>query len=390
MTNNTAHKMYYGYWVAAACFVIQGTGVGTLMCFGVFFKPLLSEFGWTRAALSGASSVAFLFMGILGIVVGSLNDRIGPRLIMTVTGGFLGLGYLLMSRTGALWQLYLFYGVVIGSGMSAIDVVALTTTARWFASRRGLMTGIVKVGTGAGQMTIPMTASLLIAALGWRSAYAIIGALAIVLLVSVSQVLRRDPGQMGLTVDGAREAGRGQQTQDKGLTLREAAGIKEFWFLCLVNFGIIYCLLTTMMHIVPHAMDAGNSAIEAAGIISTIGGVSMLGRLMTGFAIDRIGSKKSMIICFIILITGFLWLQVAEELWMLYVFAAIYGLVHGGFFTVISPIVAELFGIASHGVLFGGARSAELWAPSWPATFSMSPRATVSSSSSWRESASRD
>jgi MFS family permease len=108
-----------------------------------------------------------------------------------------------------------------------------------------------------------------------------------------------------------------------------------------------------MMHIVPHAMDIGISSIKAAGIISTIGGVSMVGRLVIGIAIDRIGNKKSMTICFLILIASLLWLQMASELWMLYLFAAVYGLAHGGFFTVISPIVAEFFGIGSHGVLFG-------------------------------------
>jgi MFS family permease len=283
----------------------------------VFFKSSLSEFGWTRASLSGAASVAFLFLGALGILVGGLTDRIGPRLIMTATGGLLGLGYLLMSQTGSLWRFYFFYGVVVGTGMSAIDVVPLTIKTRWFARRGGLMTGIVKVGTGAGQMTIPLTASLLIAGYGWRSAYLIMGGLVFVLLIAISQVLRRDPGQRELTVDGAGAVQIGRRDQDKGLGLREAAGTKQFWFLCMANFSVIYCLLTIMMHIVPHAMDSGISSIKAAGILSTIGGVSMLGRITTGFAIDRIGSKRSMIICFVILITSFLWLQVAEELWIL-------------------------------------------------------------------------
>jgi MFS family permease len=100
-------------------------------------------------------------------------------------------------------------------------------------------------------------------------------------------------------------------------------------------------------------MDIGISSIKAAGVLSTIGGVSMLGRFVTGIAIDRFGNKKAMIICFFILIACFLWLQVANEMWMLYLFAAAYGITHGGFFTVISPIVAEIFGIGSHGILFG-------------------------------------
>ena len=96
-----------------------------------------------------------------------------------------------------------------------------------------------------------------------------------------------------------------------------------------------------------------SSPMKAAGVVSTIGGVSMLGRLLTGFLIDRIGTRKSMATCFVLLIAAFLWLQVAREAWMLYLFAAVYGVAHGSFFTLISPTVARLFGISSHGVLLG-------------------------------------
>jgi MFS family permease len=122
---------------------------------------------------------------------------------------------------------------------------------------------------------------------------------------------------------------------------------------CSVNLSIIFCLMTIMVHIVPHAQDIRVSATRAAGVLSTIGGVSMIGRFITGIAIDRIGGKRAMIVCCILLIAGLLWLQTAKELWMLYLFAVIYGSAHGGYFTTISPIVAEFFGIRAHGVLFG-------------------------------------
>ena len=84
-----------------------------------------------------------------------------------------------------------------------------------------------------------------------------------------------------------------------------------------------------------------------------IGGVSMFGRFLMGTANDRIGGKRSLVICFIMLICGLVLLQVASEAWMLFLFAAVYGCALGGFFTVMSPTVAELFGIGSHGELFG-------------------------------------
>ena len=88
------NTLFYGYIIAAVCFSIQGIGVGTMISFGVFFNPLISEFGWSRAAISGACSMAMMLMGLIGILVGRLNDRIGPRKVMTVGGIIFGLGYL--------------------------------------------------------------------------------------------------------------------------------------------------------------------------------------------------------------------------------------------------------------------------------------------------------
>ena len=90
-----------------------------------------------------------------------------------------------------------------------------------------------------------------------------------------------------------------------------------------------------------------------AGVLSTIGGVSMAGRAIMGMINDRIGGKRSLLVCFVILLTSLLWLQISRPAWMLFAFAVLYGFTHGAFFTVMSPTVAELFGTASHGTLFG-------------------------------------
>ncbi len=92
--------------------------MGTYTSFGVFLKPIMSEFGWTSAMTSGAHSLSLVAIALLGIGMGGLNDRFGPRVVVSLSGLFFGLGYLLMSQISAIWQLYLFYGVVIGIGMS--------------------------------------------------------------------------------------------------------------------------------------------------------------------------------------------------------------------------------------------------------------------------------
>lgn len=348
-------RYFYGYNIVAAGFIIQAVCVGSMFTYGVFFKDFQAEFGWSRAAISGAASLAFLMMGLGGVIAGKMNDRIGPKVIIVASGILLGIGYLLMSRLQALWQLYLLYGVLVGIGFSTHDVITLSTVARWFIRRRGMMSGIVKVGTGSGQFLMPLIATLLITAYGWRNSYLIIGAVVLVIFVVVAQVLSRDPQGIGLFPDGDsnESCDNGNRPREESVTLRAAARTRQFWIICIAEFAIFFCLLTVIVHIVPHAMDLELTPPTAVGVLSTIGFVSMLGRIVIGTANDKIGGKRSLVICFILLLCSLFWLHVASEAWMLFLFAVIYGFAHGGFFTVMSPMIAEFFGTGSHGVLFG-------------------------------------
>lgn len=347
-------QYYYGYNIVGAGFLTQAVAIGALFTYGVFFKEFQAEFGWSRAVISGASSLAFLVMGIGGVIAGSLNDRIGPRIILTVSGISLGIGYMLLARMSAPWELFVLYGLLVGVGFSTHDVITLSTIARWFVARRGAMSGLVKVGTGGGQFLMPLVAASLITAVGWRTAYLLLGAFSLAALVAVAQPMRRDPQAMGLLPEnGFVSNPAASSLQSDGLTLGEAARTRAFWILCVLEFAIFFCLLTTIVHIVPHARDQGLSPPLAAAVLSTIGGVSMLGRITMGMVMDRIGGKRSLVLCFGLLIASFLWLHVTEGAWMFFVFAVAYGFAHGGFFTVMSPTVAEFFGTTSHGTLFG-------------------------------------
>ncbi len=129
-------KFFYGHIVVIAAFFVILAMHGLHYAFGVFFKPMLTEFGWTRAMTSGAFSLSQVVQGLLAIAMGALTDRFGPRVAMTLCGFLLGLGFLLTSQISALWQLYLFYGVIIGAGMGGAFVPLMTTVARWFVEKR--------------------------------------------------------------------------------------------------------------------------------------------------------------------------------------------------------------------------------------------------------------
>jgi MFS family permease len=220
--------------------------------FGVFFKPVLTEFGWTRAMTSGAFSLSAIVHGLLGFVIGGLTDKFGPRLVITFCGLLLGLGYLLMSQISAVWQFYLFYGVIIGAGMGGSFIPFMTTVARWFSKRRGAMSGIVAAGTGA--LIGPPVASRLIVTHGWRVSYALLGCMVLAVTVIAAQFMKRDPAKVGQVIDGGNQGEkRGLYSGDEGLSLREAVYTSKFWAFFTTGFCLdIACLLSWyIVHLMP-------------------------------------------------------------------------------------------------------------------------------------------
>ena len=108
-----------------------------------------------------------------------------------------------------------------------------------------------------------------------------------------------------------------------------------------------------LMHVVPHAIDLGISPSNAANILATVGAMSIAGRFVMGAAADRIGNRAALLACFACMITGTVWLQIADSFWMLFIFAAVHGFAHGGFFALIAPVLADYFGTRDQGVILG-------------------------------------
>jgi len=347
-------RFFYGYIIVSASVLSTAVMWGTLYSFGVFFKPLLTEFGWTRAATSAAYSFCILLSAFVSIIMGRLTDKLGPRLVMTGCGFSLGLGYLLMSQVTAIWQLYALYGLLIGIGMSGAYVPLLSTVGRWFTSKRGMMSGIASAGGGIGAIIIPPIVGWLISLYQWRTSYIITGIVALVLVTLPAQFLKRDPGQIGQLPDGKGEVKKDKTDLEAGsFPFREAMHTKQFWLLCGIFACTLLPLSAMVVHIVIHAIGLGISATGAANIVAFIGGGGTIGRIALAGAGDRIGTRSAMIIGFILMTASFFWVMTAKEVWMLYLFGAAFGFASHGPIAVMPPLIAELFGLGSLGILLG-------------------------------------
>ena len=350
--NNKGNPLFYGYHIMIASLLILLLTVGFFISFGVFLTPLHAEFGWSRMAISAAYSVGCFVSGTCAIIFGRICDKYGPREILTIGGVVFGAGFLLMSTLDSLWQLYFFFGLLVCMLPDPTVGLLFSTTARWFVKKRALVTGVVGIGIGLGIMLIPLLASYLISNHGWRYAYSLMGIIAIVCIVPLAQVLRRDPSKKGLRPYGEQQVSP-EQLGESGFSLQEAMKKKQLWIVAAILFLILYCSDTLLIHIIPYAMDSGISSINSASLVAIIGGVSIAGRVIIGGIGDKIGYRRALVITFIIMVASLLWLYQAEGLWQLRLVMIIYGFAHGGSLALMAPLLAELFGTRALSSLFG-------------------------------------
>lgn len=343
---------YYGYAMVAASTVILMVGYGTYYSYSIFFDSLSIEFNSTKAAISGAFSIAVLVSGLISILAGRVSDRLGPRIVVSFCGAALGLGFLLMSLVHSIWQVYLLYGALLATGAGGLFPAAVSTVARWFTGKRGMMIGIVTAGLGIGSIILSPLISHFISAYGWRKAYVIIGVIVLVIVLSASQLLKRQP-KSAEPVDIKKTTPKITSLDNRDFTYRQALRTRQFWMLAVTYVLSGYGQFSLMVHIVPYATGLGISPISAASILSVIGASSILGRLIVGGIGDRIRVKPLLIAILAALLISLVWLEFARNLWGLIGMGIIFGLGYGGSSTLQSLVVVEMFGLGSLGVLLG-------------------------------------
>ena len=300
---------------------------------------LEKEFGWSRTILSSIGSRRLACVGIFAIPGGYLNDKLGPRIVLGVNGFIFGIGFILFSKSSEVWHLFLIFTFFIGTGLSTHDISTLSTIAKWFESKRGLMTSIAKIGTAMGQMVMPPLIAFLIIGFGWRTATFYLGIAASIGLILAASLMSA-PNTSSEKLDS-------EKTNLKILNK------KVFNLLAFCQFCIFFAMFTTMTHIAAHGLNVGLSLKDSALLLSIIGFSSIFGRLSIGILADRLGGKKTYIVCLFPMAIALVTIPFAENILFIYILLCFYGFSHGGHFTITPFIIAENFGLKNLGSIFG-------------------------------------
>jgi len=346
-------KTFSGWWVVAGAFAVMFMGFGAAYAFGSFFHSLRDEFGATRREISLVFSLTALLYFSLGALSGSLADRFGPRRIIAVGGLLVGLGLLLAATTHSLWQVYITYSLGVGLGVGAAYVPAVGAVQRWFIRQRGLASGLAVSGIGLGTLIMPPVAAALIAWVGWRWTYTLLGIAALFIMIPAAGLIERSPEDRGLTPDGDPPIANKSPAATAEATPGEALRSSTFWWLYFAMVTTSLGLFIPFVHIVPYATDHGISEFAAAFILGAIGAGSTLGRLALGGTADRLGRRQGLAAALLLMAAMQLWWLMSVNLWSLLVFAFCFGTGYGGFVALIPALTADYFGVRQAGAIIG-------------------------------------
>ena len=352
-------RIFYG-WV-----IVFTAGVGLLLgyapvfvySFSVFIKSLARDFHTSRTSISFAFTLANVMQSVGAPLIGRLVDRFGAHKVIvpsTVIFGLVIISFKYFSTS--LWQLYAFFIVIglIGTGTAPVPYGIVVS--RWFDRRRGLALGLMMMGLSSGAILMPPIAQHLIILFGWRTAYAIVGFVVLAISVPVVGIFLKDsPEKMGLQPDGEPDLNTGstERKNEQGVNWSVARREPTFWFLASAFFLLGASVHACVIHLVPMLTDRGISVERAAFASSLLGVALLIGRVFTGYFLDRFfGPYVAMLLFSGVAVGISLFLTGAGgSLPLLAVFLV--GLGMGAEADIIAYLTSRYFGLRSFGEIYG-------------------------------------
>jgi sugar phosphate permease len=354
--------LHYGWVVAGLTFLTMLFMSAALGLPGAMLQPLAKEFGWSVGQISSALALRLVLFGLMGPFAAVLMERFGMRAVMCMAMALVGGGMMLAAAMTSLWQLVLLWGLMLGlgSGMTAL-VLGAVVSSRWFATRRGLVMGLLTASAATGQLACLPVAAWMIQNWGWRAPLAPLGLICFSIMGLVWLFMRDKPADVGLRAYGeAADAPPAVQPPKMTLltpfrTLADAARLPAFWLLAGTFF---ICGLSTnglvQTHFISLCGDRGLGPVPAASVLAMMGAFDFVGTIASGWLSDRIDARKLLFWYYGLRGLSLLWLPSADySLSGLSVFAMFYGL---DWIATVPPTVklsADVFGRERVGLVFG-------------------------------------
>jgi MFS family permease len=288
-------RLHYAWVVAGVTFVVLMMAAGFRSVPGVLFVPLGEEFGWSHALIGGAVSINLIVYGLGAPFAAAFVERFGVRRVVTFALCQVAIGAALSTLMTEPWQLYLLWGVVIGSATGALAVpLAAIISTRWFSTRRGLVSGLLTASNASGQLVFLPLLAWISVTYGWRwtAGAVVIAASGLVIPLAII-FLRHSPAEIGVTPYGSAEpappvAPQTNPFRNAVSTLGEFAGRRDFQ---LLVFAFFVCGATTNgligTHLIAACADHGYTQVEGAALLAAIGVFDIIGTVTSGWLTDR-------------------------------------------------------------------------------------------------------
>ena len=359
--NRRMQGMFYGWKLVGVALLVNGLASGPIWSgVGVWVKALELHFGWTRAQLTGAFSLAQLEGSIIGPLMGYLVDRLGPRRMVCAGLVLTGLGFILFSFTNNLLTFYVSYGLIMLGSAAGTWLPLMTAVNRWFSRKRGLAMAVAGEGSPlGGLLLVPVLAwAVTPGHYGWSTTALWIGIVFLALAFPMSRLIRERPEDYGERLDGDPLPNLRMGQQDAAyapptdigeidqpdFTASQAIRTSAFW---LITFGHAFSTIlfsTLTVHLVPMLTDQGLSFQSAAYVFSVMMGVAATFQLIGGYVGDRIPTRVAIAIFGFIQAGGFTMAIFVQNMPMAMLFAVLFGAGFGGRNPLTTAIRAEYFG----------------------------------------------
>ena len=363
---------HYG-WVILAClccagFARQGPALATL---SIFIDPLTREFGWSRAALSGAVSLGGVLAALVSPLIGPLLDRRGSRLVLCVAVLVNGIALMLLSLTPSLLVFYLLFCIARMNWAGPFDIGIYSALNNWFVERRAFAGSLATLAQMAGLVALPLIAQFAITHDGWRAGWVAIGAVTLAVgFVPVWLFLARRPEDLGLLPDGARPEhaaagatpGRSAAPVEAGFSREEAIRTPAFWLLMLYTALVYPVQAGVGLHQAPHFIERGIAPTDAALIVSFFSLMSGVAAMACGFLPRRLPIRYPLALTGALLAMGALLMTRIASPIEGYSAAGLFGFGIGGVLTLLPIAWADYFGRANFGAIRGFALSTQVLA----------------------------